>query len=68
MINIASDSQIPNLESRLSDLFDAEYSLQYFESDQLKSNDLKDLLSKKNESSYYGESEEIFEGIFADAI
>ena len=43
MINIASDSQIPNLESRLSDLFDAEYSLQYFESDQLKSNDLKDI-------------------------
>ena len=43
MINIASDSQIPNLESRLSDLFDAEYSLQYFESDQLKPNDLKDI-------------------------
>ena len=32
--------------------------------DSAKSNDLKDLLSKKNESSYYGESEEIFEGIF----
>ena len=43
MIKIAADSQIPNLESRLSELFDAEYSLQYFESDQLKSNDLKDI-------------------------
>ena len=43
MIKIAADSQIPNLEPRLSELFDAEYSLQYFESDQLKSNDLKDI-------------------------
>ncbi|MDA9068468.1 erythronate-4-phosphate dehydrogenase [Gammaproteobacteria bacterium] len=43
MIKIAADSQIPNLESRLSELFDVEYSLQYFESDQLKSNDLKDI-------------------------
>ena len=43
MIKIAADSQIPNLESRLAELFDAEYSLQYFESDQLKSNDLKDI-------------------------
>ena len=43
MIKIAADSQIPNLEPRLSEFFDAEYSLQYFESDQLKSNDLKDI-------------------------
>jgi erythronate-4-phosphate dehydrogenase len=43
LINIAADSQIPNLESRLLELFDAEYSLQHFESDQLKSNDLKDI-------------------------
>ena len=43
MIKIAADSQIPNLESRLSELFDAEYSLHYFESDQLKPDDLKDI-------------------------
>ena len=43
MIKIAADSQIPNLESRLSELFDAEYSLQYFECDQLKPDDLKDI-------------------------
>ena len=43
MINIAADSQIPNLESRLLELFDAEYSLQHFECDQLKPDDLKDI-------------------------
>ena len=43
MIKIAADSQIPNLESRLSELFDAEYSLQYFECDQLKPDDVKDI-------------------------
>ena len=43
MIKIAADSQIPNLEPRLSELFDAEYSLQYFECYQLQSNDLKDI-------------------------
>ncbi|MBT7706433.1 DUF2075 domain-containing protein [archaeon] len=43
MIKIAADSQIPNLEPRLSELFDAKYSLQYFECDQLKPDDLKDI-------------------------
>ena len=43
MINIAADSQISNLESRLLELFDAEYSLQHFECDQLKPDDLKDI-------------------------
>ncbi|MDB9705070.1 4-phosphoerythronate dehydrogenase [Gammaproteobacteria bacterium] len=43
MIKIAADSQIPNLEPRLSELFNAEYSLQYFECDQLKPDDLKDI-------------------------
>jgi erythronate-4-phosphate dehydrogenase len=41
LIKIAADSQIPNLELKLSELFDDEYSLQYFEYDQLNSNDLK---------------------------
>ena len=40
MIKIAADSQIPNLELKLSELFDAEYSLQYFECNQLSSHDL----------------------------
>ena len=43
MIKIAADSQIPNLESRLSELFDAEYSLQYFESINSSLDDLKDI-------------------------
>ena len=43
MIKIAADSQIPNLEPKLSERFDIEYSLQYFECDQLKPDDLKDI-------------------------
>ena len=64
MIKIAADSQIPNLESRLSELFDAEYSLQYFESDQLKSNDLKDidaLLVRSTVQVDHGQPEQLSE-------
>ena len=43
MIKIAADSHIPNLEQDLAEFFGAEYSLQYFESDQLRPNDLKDV-------------------------
>ena len=43
MIKIAADSHIPNLEQDLAEFFAAEYSLQYFESDQLNPNDLKDV-------------------------
>jgi len=43
LIKIAADSHIPNLEQKLLELFTAEYSLQYFEFDQLKSKDLMDM-------------------------
>ena len=40
MIKIAADSQIPEIENRLSDFFDDEYSLQYFDSNTVSTNDL----------------------------
>jgi erythronate-4-phosphate dehydrogenase len=43
LIKIAADSQIPNLDQKLSECFDAEYSLQHFECDQLTTDDLKDI-------------------------
>ena len=43
MIKIASDSQIPNIEQNLTEFFADEYSLEYFASDELTSNCLKDV-------------------------
>ena len=43
MIKIASDSQIPHIEQKLSEFFTDEYSLKYFEFEQLTSNDLRDV-------------------------
>tara|TARA_B110000438_G_scaffold94334_1_gene93764 strand:+ start:423 stop:1553 length:1131 start_codon:yes stop_codon:yes gene_type:complete len=43
LIKIAADSQIPNLEIKLSEHFHAEYTLQHFSSNQLTSRDLKDV-------------------------
>ena len=43
MIKIAADSQILNIEQKLSEFFADKYSLKYFESDQLTSTDLQDV-------------------------
>ena len=43
MIKIASDSQIPNIQQKLSEFFADEYSLEYFVYDELTSNDLKNV-------------------------
>ena len=43
MIKIVSDSQIPNLEQNLTEFFADEYSLEYFASDELTSNRLRDV-------------------------
>ena len=43
MIKIAADSQIVNIEQNLIKFFADEYSLQFFESDQLNSKDLTDV-------------------------
>ena len=43
MIKIISDSQIPNIEQKLSEFFADEYSLEYFVYDQLTSNHLREI-------------------------
>ena len=43
MIKIVSDSQIPNIEQNLTEFFADEYSLEYFASDELTSNRLRDV-------------------------
>ena len=43
MINIAADSQILDIEHKLSEVFSADYSLSFFESDQITPNDLKNI-------------------------
>ena len=43
MINIAADSQIPEIENRLAEFFDAEYSFQSFDSNTVSSADLKNI-------------------------
>ena len=43
MIKIVSDSQIPNIEQKLTEFFADEYSLKYFAYDDLTSNNLKDV-------------------------
>jgi len=43
LIKIASDSQIPNIQQKLSEFFADEYSLEYFIYDELTSNDLKNV-------------------------
>ena len=43
MIKIISDSQIPNIEQKLTESFADEYSLEYFVYDELTSNNLKDV-------------------------
>ena len=43
MINIAADIQIPEIEARLDDLLDAEYSLKFFDSSTVSSFDLKNI-------------------------
>jgi erythronate-4-phosphate dehydrogenase len=43
LIKIASDSQIPNIQQKLSEFFADEYSLEYFVYDELTSNDLKNV-------------------------
>ena len=43
MINIAADIQIPEIEARLDDLLDAEYSLKFFDSSTVSAFDLKNI-------------------------
>ena len=43
MINIAADSQILEIENRLAEFFDAEYSFQSFDSNTVSSADLKNI-------------------------
>jgi erythronate-4-phosphate dehydrogenase len=43
LIKIISDSQIPNIEQNLTEFFADEYSLEYFASDELTSNRLRDV-------------------------
>jgi erythronate-4-phosphate dehydrogenase len=43
LIKIISDSQIPNIEQKLSEFFADEYSLEYFVYDQLTSNHLREI-------------------------
>ena len=43
MINIAADSQIPEIENRLAEFFDAEYSFQSIDSNTVSSADLKNI-------------------------
>ena len=43
MINIAADSQIPEIENKLAEFFDADYSFQSFDSNTLSSSDLKNI-------------------------
>ena len=43
MIKIAADSQIPNIEQKLTEFFADEYSLEYFVYDELTSNDLREV-------------------------
>ncbi len=44
LINIAADSQIPDIEHKLSEVFTADYALSFFESDQITPKDLKILM------------------------
>ncbi len=43
MINIAADSQIPEIENRLDDFFDADYSFESFDPNTVSSSDLKNI-------------------------
>ena len=43
LINIAADSQIPDIEHKLSEVFTADYALSFFESDQITPKDLKNI-------------------------
>jgi len=40
LIHIAADSQIPEIENRLAEFFDAKYSFKYFDSNTVSTNDL----------------------------
>ena len=43
MINIAADSQIPEIENRLAEFFDADYSFESFDPNTISSSDLKNI-------------------------
>ena len=43
MINIAADSQIPQIENRLGEFLDVDYSFKYFDSNSVSASDLKNI-------------------------